>query len=79
MSLETELEIYRKNLPKLLDQQGKFVLICGEEIAGIMGTYEDALRAGYEKFGLEKPFLVKEIKEKEKPRFFTRNVRQCHT
>ncbi len=79
MSLEIELETYRKNLPSLLNRQGKFVLIQGDQIAGVLDSFEDALRTGYEKFGLECTFLVKEIQEKEKPQFFTRSVRQCRT
>jgi hypothetical protein len=60
-ALKTELETYNRNKDQLVRQaEGKFVVIQGGEIAGIWGTYEDALRAGYEKFGL-KPFLVKQI------------------
>ena len=71
--LETELEIYKKNLPNLLGEQGKFVLISGNQIVGIFGTYEDALTIGYEKFGLQ-PFLVKKISAVEQVQRFTRDL-----
>ena len=60
MALEKELATYRKELPSLLAQEGKYVLIHGDEMAGIWDTQEDAVQAGDERFGLE-PFLVKQI------------------
>jgi hypothetical protein len=74
MALERELETYRKHLPELLGQQGKYVLISGDKVDSIWDTQEDALQAGYDRFGLE-PFLVKEIAEVETPRFFSRNIK----
>ena len=60
-SLKTELETYLRHKDDLVSEaEGKFVVIHGGDIAGTWCTYEDALRAGYEKFGL-KPFLVKQI------------------
>ena len=59
--LDQEIETYRQNLPSLLLEEGKFVLIHGGELVGIFDTYQDALTAGYEKFGV-RPFLVKQIK-----------------
>jgi len=32
---------------QLLANEGKFVLIHGEEIAGVFDTYHDALKIGY--------------------------------
>jgi hypothetical protein len=59
-TLERELETYKKALPTLLDKQGKYVLIKGDAVAGVWGTYEDAIQEGYRLFKLE-PFLVKQI------------------
>lgn len=73
MALEKELETYRARLPQLHEEQGKFALIQGETLAGIYGTYEDALKAGYEKFALE-PFLVKQIQVVEQVQFISRLV-----
>ncbi len=78
MALEKELETYRKMLPTLLQDQGKFVVICGEEVLGTFVDYGDALSAGYKKYGL-KPFLVKKIEEVETPQRFTRDFPLCRT
>jgi hypothetical protein len=64
MALEKELETYRRELPNLLPQAGKFVLIFQETVAGTWETYRDALQEGYRLFGL-KPFLVKQIQAVE--------------
>jgi len=60
MPLEKELETYRKKLPELKAQEGKFVLVHGEEIIDFFSTYEDAIKSGYQKYKLE-PFLVKQV------------------
>ncbi len=79
MVLEKELETYRRELPSLLADDGKFVLIHDSQIVDIFGTYEDALAEGYERFGLE-PFLVKKIQAVEQVQHITRNITvPCHT
>ena len=79
MALEKEIETYNRELPKLLSQQGKFVVISGDKVAGIFVSYEDALKAGYEKCGL-KPFLVKRIQAVEQVQYFSRDLDfKCHT
>jgi hypothetical protein len=60
----------------LLAKQGKFVLIKGDEQAGIFDTYQDALAAGYSQFKLE-PFLVKQIAPASQIAFFTRDITAC--
>ncbi len=41
---------------------GEFVVIQGEEIAeGFFNTYADALRAGLQRFGARREFLVKQV------------------
>jgi hypothetical protein len=62
--LRAELRVYRKHLPDLLADENKFVVIHGETIRAPFDTYELALQAGYDEFGL-KPFLVKQIRKKE--------------
>ncbi len=74
VALEKEVETYNKLLPKLLNEQGKFALIHGEELSGVYETYDDALKIGYEKFGISSLFLVKKILASEKIQFFTRNL-----
>jgi hypothetical protein len=71
--LQVELATYLKKLPELIVEEGKFVLIHGEDVVGIFGAYEDALKAGYEAFKLD-PFLVKNITSEEQIQFFTRSI-----
>jgi hypothetical protein len=45
-----------------LSHPGEFVVIQGEEIAeGFFDTYANALRAGLQKFGARREFLVKQV------------------
>ncbi len=71
--LKIELETYEAHKPSLLGKEGKYVLICGSELSEPWDTYEDALKAGYEKYGV-KPFLVKQIQGTERVQFLTRSV-----
>lgn len=72
MALEKEIETYNAQLPNLLAEQGKFVVIQGEKVIGTFVTYEDALKCGYEKCGL-KPFW-KKIQAVEQVQFFSRDL-----
>ena len=76
MPLERELQKYEAELPALLANEGKFVLIADDEVIGIYETYGDALKVGYEKKKLD-PFLVKQIKRIEPIYCFTRPVVQA--
>ena len=78
MALEKELATYHANLPELKAQAGKYVLIHGEEVIDTFSAYDDALKEGYEKFGLE-PFLVKRIEAVEQAHFISRFVAPTHT
>lgn len=71
--LKTELETYEENRDNLLGREGKFVLIHGKEIASVWDTYEDALQAGYQQFGMT-PFLVKQIEGIERVQCFSREL-----
>jgi len=78
-SLATELATYERHKEELVGvNEGKFVLIQGEAIAGVWDTYTDALEAGYKQFGLT-PFLVKQIRGIEQVQFFTRDFVSCHS
>jgi hypothetical protein len=79
MALELELETYRKNLPNLLDREGKFVLIYQDQVLGVLNTLDDALREGYERVGLFTPFFIRQIKAIEKPIIVHRRVGSCPT
>lgn len=78
MALEVELETYENNLQGLLPDVGKQVVIRKKEILGIFDTYNDALKAGYDKCELE-PFLVKKIEAVDQVQYFTRELDPCHT
>jgi hypothetical protein len=75
--LDKEMETFQRELPRLLGDplyHGMFVLIHKETIANVYPTLEAALSAGYEKFNLES-FLVKQVIEREPPKYFSRNLR----
>lgn len=79
MALEKELETFQRQLPVLLDQEGKFVVISGDQVMGVYEVYEDALKVGYEKCDL-KPFLVKKIQSVEQVQYFSRDLEfPCRT
>ncbi len=76
MALEKELETFKAKLPELTEHEGKFVLIQGTNLAGVFTSYEDALKEGYEKFGLT-PFLVKQVHALEQVQFISRFLDPC--
>ena len=78
MEFEQELDVYRRELPNLIEHEGKFIVVFGESLIGIFSTYQDALTVGYQKCGL-KPFLVKKIESVEQVQFFTRDIEPCRT
>ncbi|HEX3655004.1 MAG TPA: hypothetical protein VHV55_04325 [Pirellulales bacterium] len=75
--LTAELAIYEQQKAELLKHgEGRFALIGNGNVAGVWDTYDDALQAGYEKFGL-KPFLVKQIASREPVQFISRTSPIC--
>jgi hypothetical protein len=76
MPLERELAVYSENLMDLLTSEGKYVVVHGETIQGPFDTYEDALQAGYDEFGVV-PFLVKRISRVEPIQYFSRDLPTC--
>jgi hypothetical protein len=74
MALETELTTYKSKLPELKGQEGKFVLIKGKNIINIFSSYDDAIKAGYDKFKLDS-FLVKRIYSLEEVLHISRFVK----
>jgi hypothetical protein len=73
MALEPELATYQAHLPELLTSEGKYALIHGQDVAGCFDSYEDALAARYDQFGLV-PFLVKKVQRVEPIHFFSRDL-----
>jgi hypothetical protein len=71
-----ESAVYDAHLIDLLDSQGKYVLIYGEEITGPFETFDEALDVGYDKYGLEL-FMVKQIHKAEPIHYFSRDLAPC--
>jgi hypothetical protein len=60
-SLRREQAVYESNLSRWLsDHEGEFVLIKGEAVDGFYESRDDALTAGYSRFGIG-PLFVKQI------------------
>ena len=77
--LDKELAAYKRLLPGLISQEGKFALIANDKLLGTFDTYSDALKEGYRVRGLS-TFLVKRISSVEVISFFTRDHRRpCDT
>ena len=79
MALEKELATYNEKLPELKEHEGQFVLIGGDEVVDFFAAYEDAIKAGYQKFGLDHPFLVKQVSGTATVQYITRNIVPCST
>lgn len=77
MVLEEEIAVYRRELPRLLQEGegGRYALIKGSEILSIWDTRRDGLQAACEKFGLE-PFAVKLIDPQDVARFAMMTAQQ---
>jgi hypothetical protein len=76
---KTELATYEREKERLLSEnEGRYVVIRGDDILGVWDTYEDAIKAGYEKAKLEK-FFVKQIQGIEKILHFTRDLAVCRS
>ncbi|MBV8201257.1 MAG: hypothetical protein JOZ15_11595 [Acidobacteria bacterium] len=52
------------------------MLIRGDEIVDFYSSYDDAIKVGYSRFGLE-PFLVKQFQAVEQIQFISRFVDPC--
>ena len=63
--LEKELAFYEQVKGELLQHhEGKFALICGEEVSSIWDSQETAYLKGVGRFG-SGPFLIKHIVQEE--------------
>ena len=74
MALEKEYATYKSKLPELKVHEGKWVLIQGDAVVDIYSRYDYAMKEGYSKFGLNTPFLVKQIHALEQVQFVSRFV-----
>lgn len=71
-TLDKELQVFEEKLPEMLEHDGKYALVSGNEFS-VFEAYEDALKIGYERYGL-KPFLVKKISSVDTIQYFTRDL-----
>jgi hypothetical protein len=76
MALEKEVATYRRLHSSLVPQEGRFVLIHGDDLIGTYPTLEEALADGYERFRNE-PFLARQITAHDKAIIFSRSIRPC--
>lgn len=74
--LSAEVQAFEKMLPELMKHAGKFALIHGNTLAGVYTAYEDALKIGYEKYGVT-PFLVRKIAQTQHIAFISRMIVPC--
>ena len=60
-TLTEESRVYEANIAEWVKtRSGQFVVIHGSDVLGFYPSYENALSAGYERFGVA-PFFVKLI------------------
>ncbi len=71
--LKEEYEFYLSNKEKLLQYEGKFVLIKGNEIVDIFSSYEDALKGGLKRFG-NSPFPIQQVKKIEDINYYFHGI-----
>ena len=63
-SLAPEIQTFERKLHEWLAQhKGEFALVKGDQVIGFFPDHSSALNKGYESFGTEQPFLVKQIEE----------------
>ena len=76
---DLETATYERLKPELLSRfPGKFVVIVGEEVEGPVESFREALRAGYQRFGLG-PLFVKQILAVEPVAEVTRDIMPCRS
>jgi len=65
---EQEWNTFRQERPRLLAEgnEGRWVLVKGDEILGIWDTLREACHQGYQRF-LREPFLVHQLLYEEHP------------
>ena len=78
--LEREIETYRRELPNLLDKVGSYVVIHGDAVLGVYACEHDAMLIGYEKVGMDTPFLCRKIAAQEEvmTTFLDPEIFACH-
>jgi hypothetical protein len=75
--IRTEIRTYLRELRRLLaeGQEGRFVLIKGDEVLSVWDTFDDACQAGRERFPLGVAFLAQPIDARDLTRPFPEDLR----
>ncbi len=61
-SFSAELKVFEQHRHEWLrSHSGAYVAIQDDVIAGFFGSYAEALRAGLQRFGVSRGFLVKQV------------------
>jgi hypothetical protein len=64
-TLNREQAVHEANLPRWLSEhEGEYVLIKGDQVAGFYESRDEALTAGYSRFGIG-PLFVKQVSPSE--------------
>jgi hypothetical protein len=79
VGFDREVATYVRLKPEFLSRfPGKFVVIVGDGVEGPLETFQEALRAGYRRFGLG-PLFVKQILTVEPVVEVTRDIVPCRS
>jgi hypothetical protein len=71
LPLAAEVTTYFRELPRLLreGEANRWALIKGNEVQSIWDSFRDARQYGYERFGLDVPFMTQKIDPRDLKRF----------
>jgi hypothetical protein len=69
MALDMQLETYLKNRPTWVQEGrvGTWVVIHGSDVLGFYISFDAALEAGYDRYGINEVFMARQIAEAEHP------------
>jgi hypothetical protein len=42
-------------------REGQYALICGDEVLGFYGSVNEAVEAGYNAWGIERTFMIRQV------------------
>ena len=78
LPFQAEIDAFEKALPGLLADHhaGQFVVLKSCNIEQVLPTYEQALNWGYQRYGLDEQFFVKQVLETQQQTTHIRRIRQ---
>ena len=65
LSFQSDIDAFERALPGLLadDHKGEFAVLKNSNVQKVLPTYEQALSWGYEQYGLDDQFFVKQVQD----------------